>query len=261
MNIVAAEWVRLRQPRILAGVMSALALFAILSTLMTLTLLLRNGTVRGFENVLLQSKDFIGSGGLALLIERQVMIIGLAVSSVSASQFATDYMYGTIRMISIREPNRLRWLMGKLCALIIFHLLAVVTAVLCTGFTAWFMQNNLLTFNAWWSLEGWTATSLSFLNLSLAAIGYGVIGAIGGLILKSSLEAVSLLAGYMLFEGVLAGLFGSVFQCFPGQTLAAIAQGGNSLLSYRDALIWSSVYLTLILIYALRQIVTRDITE
>ncbi|MGV3523251.1 MAG: hypothetical protein ACO1RX_03455 [Candidatus Sericytochromatia bacterium] len=259
-HVIAAEWIRLGQPRVCSIMLGSVGSFAILSTLMTLTLVLRNGSVRGFENVLLRAGDFTSSAGWSLLIERQVMILGLAAASLAAAQCASDYTYGTIRMVGIREPRRGLWLTGKLLALMSVIILSVLTASACTGLTAWLMQNSQLQFSAWMSSVGWAFSLQAMFNLSLAAVGYGLMGAILGMVLRSSLMAISLAAGYALFEGVFAGLFAHVFKYFPGQTLSALAQGGTLNLSYSEALLWAGVYVSMSVCFGIRYFIRSDIT-
>ena len=101
----------------------------------------------------------------------------------------------------------------------------------------------------WSTPAAYHSLALTFINVLIATLGYGTIGIFLGLLLRSSISAISIgLAWLLVVEGIMAAVFTSARQWLPGQLLSAVAAGGNSEVSYSRALLSSVIFLGALLI-------------
>jgi ABC-type transport system involved in multi-copper enzyme maturation permease subunit len=128
-RVIFAEWRKLRRPTLFFGTLGAALFFTGLTTTFLYLMIdseqgnsdrgrrvgrevlnLAGGSVYGFASV----------GGL----------LGIIALCVFAAQTSQEYTYGTLRNLLVRQPGRLRILMGKLIAMKFFALiLVVITAI------------------------------------------------------------------------------------------------------------------------------------
>jgi len=128
-RVVLAEWRKLRRPTLFLGTLGAALFFTGLTTSFLYLMIdseqgnsdrgrqvsremlnLASGSVFGFASV----------GGL----------LGIIALCVFAAQTAQEYTYGTLRNLLVRQPGRVRLLIGKLIAMKIFALLLVAIAAI-----------------------------------------------------------------------------------------------------------------------------------
>jgi ABC-2 type transport system permease protein len=75
-------------------------------------------------------------GLVSIIGQARSVIIAIALVMVTAN-LAAEWSQGTLRNLLVREPHRLRWLAGKMLALVLFVLLTMlVTLLVSSTFTS-----------------------------------------------------------------------------------------------------------------------------
>lgn len=261
-TVFQAEWIRLRQPRLLLSASAAIVGFSVLVTAVTLLLAFEGG-VRQTTSRSLHVHDILASNGLALLYGQTVMIFGLIAASIAAAQIASDYTQGTLRSLLIREPQRLKLLLGKYVAMSCLVVLLIMLGVFGVTSTAIIITSMYqMPIDHWTSTSGWHSSLLAALNLALSSLGWATLGMALGIFFRSAITAITVGATYGLIEGVVGTFLGaSFFRWLPGRLLSAVASGGTKEVPYTSALLLSFLYLLIIAGGALLLFLRRDVTE
>jgi ABC-type transport system involved in multi-copper enzyme maturation permease subunit len=242
-RIVRAEWRKLRRPTLFLGTIGAALFFTgLTSTFLYLmidseqgnsdrgrqvgreVLELAGGSVYGFASV----------GGL----------LGVIALCVFAAQTAQEYTYGTLRNILVRQPGRIRILVGKLIAMKIFALIMIlIAAVVSIGISYFLSDRAKVSTQLWFTSDGFTEIGKTFVNVTISVIFFGIVGMILGLLLRSPISAISIGVLWILIIENLLGAVKPVFlEWMPGNQLSVIAQGGSPDISYSHALILGTSY-------------------
>ncbi|GHO68011.1 hypothetical protein KSC_069030 [Ktedonobacter sp. SOSP1-52] len=93
-------------------------------------------------------------GLVSVIGQARSLIIAIALILVSAN-LAAEWTQGTLRNLLVREPHRLRWLAGKMLAVVLFVLLSMLlTFVISSTFILILAQGQGIQTTAWTSAEG-----------------------------------------------------------------------------------------------------------
>jgi ABC-type transport system involved in multi-copper enzyme maturation permease subunit len=179
-------------------------------------LTLASGSVNGFASV----------GGF----------LGIIALCVFAAQTAQEYTYGTLRNLLIRQPGRMKILVGKLISMILFGL--VMTS------------------------DGLEAIFTTFINVTISVVAFGIVGMVLGLLLRSPISAISFgVLWILIIEVLLMAVKNSLQSWLPGAQLSAIASGGSPDLTYTHALTVGGLYVAVGAIVASVLFVRRDVAN
>jgi ABC-type transport system involved in multi-copper enzyme maturation permease subunit len=243
MRVVLSEWRKLRRPTLFLGTLGAALFFTGLTTSFLYLMIdseqgnsdrgrqvsreilnLASGSVFGFASV----------GGL----------LGIIALCVFAAQTAQEYTYGTLRNLLVRQPGRIRLLVGKLIAMKIFALLLVaIAAVVSIGLSVALSGRAKVSTDLWFTSEGFEAIGQSLLNVTISVIYFGIIGMVLGLLLRSPISAISIgVLWLLIIENLIGAVKPVTLDWMPGNQLSTIAQGGTPDVSYSHALILGSFY-------------------
>jgi ABC-type transport system involved in multi-copper enzyme maturation permease subunit len=160
-----------------------------------------------------------------------------------------EYGNGTLRNLLVRQPDRLRFLAGKLLAQATF---IAITAALAFGaalVTALLVAPGQgVSTSAWLTGDGARSLLATLGNLMLSTIAWGMIGAVLAVVLRSTATAIAGgLAYALVVENLLNATVSGSDRWLPGQLIDAIAQGGTSTVSYTSALVQVGLYLVVAL--------------
>ncbi len=261
-RVIFAEWRKLRRPTLFFGTLGAALFFTGLTTTFLYLMIdseqgnsdrgrrvgrevlnLAGGSVYGFASV----------GGL----------LGIIALCVFAAQTSQEYTYGTLRNLLVRQPGRLRILMGKLIAMKFFALiLVVITAIVSVSLSVALSDRAKVTTDLWFTSDGFHEIGKTFLNVTISVIYYGIVGMILGLLLRSPISAISIGVLWILIIENLLGAVKPVFlDWMPGSQLTTIAQGGSADISYLHALTLGTSYVIVGAIVAAFLFVRRDVAN
>lgn len=176
--------------------------------------------------------DLSKSSGLFFSTKSIASFLGIISYCIFAANFAQEYGYGTLKNLLVRQPNRSKLVVGKILAVATFIAALVFTVALLGGGLAYALSSHSHVDTSNWNFLS-TDFLAPLLNVELAAIAYGVIGACLAIILRSSITAISAGLIWLLVIETLFGFFGkSLSKWLPGGNLANFADGGSVEMSY-----------------------------
>lgn len=249
MRIFLAEWRKLRRPTFFFGTMgSVVFVTGLVTSLLFLLIDAETGNAdRGnrITREMLQLSD-----GFTIGFNSANGLLGLVALSVFAAQTAQEYTYGTLRNLLVRQPRRIRLLLGKYFSMASFALLSVIiSALTATGIALALSGRAKVATDAWFSNDGQFALAHSVVNVLISTIGYGTIGMLLGLIFRSPISSISIGTAYMLVvESIITIAWKPTSNWMPGSLLSVVATGGapigiENVPTYSQALLRVVLYL------------------
>jgi ABC-type transport system involved in multi-copper enzyme maturation permease subunit len=177
------------------------------------------------------------------MMSRTGEMLGVIVLGTVAIAVAQEYTHGTLRSLLVREPRRIRLLAGKLAANLVFVAAGVTVAFAAALATALILGPSQGIDTSAWLGTGLGQTMSTGGALVLGALGYGVIGCMLGVLLRSPAPAVVVgLAWALPVEGLLSSAWSSLGDWLPFNQLDAIIRQGTSTISYGHALAMGTAY-------------------
>ncbi len=261
-RVFSAEWVKLRRPTLLFGTLLAVGgLVAMVTSV--IFLLIDDPGGNGDRGQVITREMLALPSGFSLTFSQSAGLLGLAALCVFAAQTAQEYTYGTLRNLLVRQPSRMKILAGKFLAMSLFAFLIVVfSAVIGMGLSYALSSRAKVITDGWFTSDAIGDTINSFLNVSFATIGYGIVGMVLGLLLRSPISAISIgVIWILIVESILVAVRRSLADYMPGTQLSNIGQGGSMDLSYQYSMQYSLVFLTLISIVAAILFKRRDVAN
>jgi hypothetical protein len=195
-------------------------------------------------------------------------LLGIVALVLFASNIGGEYKQGTLRSLLAGEPRRLRLLGGKVVALSSLVAVAVAASVVAGllaafGFGALFGIDS----SAWLSGDGLLAGLQAFVNVTIACIGWGVLGALLALLLRTSAAAIGIGVGYLLVgeallsRAIVAPVFDVEAAWFPGEVLRIFASGGGPGSTYLRAALLAALYVTAFAAAGATAFARRDVVQ
>ncbi len=266
-NVVFSELRKLRRPTLLIGTMGAVIFFSgLFSSLLFLLIDSRDGNSDRGRTV---GRSVLGlATGGAEGFNRVGGFLGIIALCVFSAQTAQEYTYGTLRNLLIRQPSRLKVLAGKFIAMTLFALVMIIlSAVISVSASVILAPGAKVSTALWFGGDGRHALITTFINITISVIGFGTIGMVLGLLLRSPISAISLGVLWLLIvENLLIAVKGSLQNWMPGAQLAAIASGGSPRgmstgIDYSHALVVGGAYVVVGAAVASILFVRRDVSN
>jgi ABC-type transport system involved in multi-copper enzyme maturation permease subunit len=205
-------------------------------------------------SLLLAAPD--GALGGLVLASSMVGIIALAIMALSV---ARDFELGTIRVLLVNEPNRLRFLAGKLAALTIVIAASVTIAALVGAALGLALSGNAEIGTSSWSLS---ATLSTYVNLTIGALLWGVFGAAIAVIARSASVAITAGVAYFLVgENLLSLVWENAGDWLPAGLLDTFMSGGSPDVAYTTAVLLLTGYVAAAIATLSTVFTQRDITD
>ena len=119
----------------------------------------------------------------------------------------------------------------------------------------------------WFTGDGRQALLTTFINITVSVIGFGTIGMVLGLLLRSPISAISFGVLWLLIvENLLIAVKNSLQDWLPGAQLTAIASGGaqrgfSDGIEYSHALLVGGIYVAVGALVASLLFVRRDVSN
>ena len=189
--------------------------------------------------------------------------LGIIALCVFAAQTAQEYTYGTLRNLLVRQPSRMKILTGKLISMMIFAVVMIIlSAVISIGTSIILAPTVDVSTELWFSNTGIELIYTTFVNVTISVVGFGVIGMVLGLLLRSPISAISFGVLWLLIvENLLVAVKNSTQSWLPGSQLTIIASGGSADVSYSHAIATGSAYVVFGAIVASILFVRRDVAN
>lgn len=244
MRIIRAEWRKLRRPSLFIGSMGVVV--AVTALVVSLLFLLIDSEMGNAERGNRITREILAlPTGISIGFSSSAGLLGIVALCVFAAQTAQEYTYGTLRNLLVRQPSRMKILLGKLGSMKLFAIAMVtLSALLAVSLSYVFAGVKDISTQAWGTSDAREELFRTFINVLIATIGYGIFGMILGLLFRSPISAISIgVIWNLIIEGLLSAFVTNIDRYFPGQLLSIVALGGNERISYKYALFTSYSFL------------------
>jgi ABC-2 type transport system permease protein len=250
-----SEWTKLRRPTLLLGTFLGLAAAASLFVVLLFTQASATGGIVSLHQL-------AQPGGLVIGVARAAMLLGVVAFGIAAAQVASEYSLGTLRQLLVRQPRRAVLLAGKMLGVITFLVLALCFAAVIALIVAVVAAHGRgVPTGAWFTGAGLGDLFRELGDLVLATIGYSVLGMALGQFVRSAVFAVIIgFAWLIAIENIVARIVPSAQQWLPGQSILAVASGGQEGVGYGHGLILGAVYLAVAIAAAMTVFLRSDVT-
>lgn len=261
-NVVKAELRKLRRPTLIFGTIGSALFFT--------------GLITSFIYLMIDSPQ--GNGDRGRTIGREVLglasgsvngfssvggFLGIIALCVFAAQTAQEYTYGTLRNLLVRQPGRMKILIGKLISMKIFALAMItISAVVSIAISYFLAPGAKVNTDLWFTSDGMHAIFTTFINVTISVVAFGIVGMVLGLLLRSPISAISFGVLWLLIvENLLVAVKNSWQSFLPGTQLSTIASGGTMDVSYSHALAVGGIYVAIGALIASVLFVRRDVAN
>ncbi len=267
-NVAFAELRKLRRPTLLVGTLGAAVFFSALFS--SLLFLLIDSPDGNSDRGRMVGRDVLGlSTGGVQGFSSVGGFLGIIALCVFAAQTAQEYTYGTLRNLLVRQPGRLRILLGKFIAMKIFALVMILlSAIVSIAASVILAPGAEVSTDLWFGPDGRHAIFTTFINVTISVIGFGTIGMVLGLLLRSPISSISFGVLWLLIvENLLIAVKNSWQNWLPGTQLYAIAAGGTAVgpvsggIEYSHALLVGGIYVAVGAVIASVLFVRRDVAN
>ena len=261
-RIFFAEWRKLRRPTLLLGTLGAVGFFSILvSSLLFLLLDSPNGN--GDRGVRITREMLSLPSGSTQAFSSIGNLLGIIALCVFAAQTAQEYSLGTLRNLLVRQPGRIRLLVGKLASMKVFAIfMTLVGAVISISVSYALAGGKDVNTALWFNADGRLEILKTALNVYISVLGFGIIGMVLGILLRSPISSISIGVLWLLIvENIVGAVKSSTLEWLPGSQLATVAAGGTETISYTHALSLSGIYVGVALVIATFLFTKRDVAN
>lgn len=249
MRIFLSEWRKLRRPTLFLGSLGVvIGVTALVSSLLFLLIDSEMGNADRGARI---TREMLAlPTGVTIGFSSSASLLGLVALCVFAAQTAQEYTYGTLRNLLVREPRRIRLLIGKYLSMGAFAIITVlVSAITSVGLAFALSGRAKVATELWTTADARTSLIQTFGNVLISTIGYGTIGMILGLLFRSPISSISIGVGWLLVvESIIAIAWRPSGDWMPGTLLSIVATGGSpigvtDLPSYSQSLLRVTVFL------------------
>jgi ABC-type transport system involved in multi-copper enzyme maturation permease subunit len=244
-------------------------------------------TILAFESAGGRTIDLDGSGsetlvttsmlslpeGSILVVTDMAAFYGIVALALFASNLAGEFNKGTIRMLFVTEPNRLKVLAAKVLALTSFVAAGIAaTLAISIGGGALMAHRVGVETAAWWTADGLAAIGAAYINLTGAALVPALIGATIAVLTRSTTIAISVgLGWFILAEALIGAFWDGLSRWGPAAVSSALAAGGAGgagmmvgdvpVISYATATLLAIGYSLVALTITSTVLARRDVTS
>ena len=259
-RIFLAEWRKLRRPTLLLGTLGAVAFFSVLVSSF-LFLLIDSPQGNGDRGVRITREMLSMPSGATQAFSSIGSLLGIIALCVFAAQTAQEYSLGTLRNLLVREPGRIRLLVGKLISMKVFAIaMTLVGAVITIAISFALAGGKDVSTALWFNGDDRLEIAKTLLNVFLSILGFGIIGMVLGILLRSPISSISIgVLWLLIIENLVGAIKSSTLNWLPGNQLGTIATGGSSNVTYTHALTLSAVYVGAAMIVAAFLFSKRDV--
>lgn len=260
-RIFKAELGRLLRRRTLVAGGAGAAVFAVVAALAVLSSaedarasLRRGGATLAALN---------GHGGGTEAFAVAASFVGFLVFVTFIAMIAGEFSGGTFRALLLREPHRLRVIIGKLGAILVVAAGVVLLAeVLTFGLSLAVAPGQDISTGDWWSLTSLADAAKDFGTVYAGVIGWAIFGTTLAVIFRSTPLALGVgFAWAGPFENIVVDSWTTGYRVFPGQVLGSLIRGGTAELSMSRGVLTAALYATVAAAASLVLVTRRDVTS
>ena len=268
MHAFRSEWIKLSRRNTLLGFGGAMVGFAALITFIMFlsaggTDVSMGGSGDGGPGALASAAALAAPDGAVFAITQAATFLGIITLALFAANLAGEFSKGTIRMLFVTEPHRLKVLAGKLTALATFVAACIALALgVSIGLGVIVGSSQGIATAAWWTAEGAGTILAAYFNVTGVALIYGLLGAMLATVTRSSAIAISFGAAcFMIVEPLVGSFWDALGDWGPATMLSTFAGGGTAAIGYATAAVLAAAYGLASVAVTSTVLVRRDITS
>jgi ABC-type transport system involved in multi-copper enzyme maturation permease subunit len=259
-KIIRAQLVRLvRRRTLIVAALGAIAFAATAS--LTVLSSAANNTVQSRQGGTTLAA-LTGHGGGTQAFAVAASFVGFFVFVTFIALMASEFSGGTFRSWLLREPNRIRVIVGKLTGILL-----VAAAVVAVFEIATFVMSlaiapgqNIST-SEWFSLASLGDAGTDYLTALAGIVGWAIFGTTLAVIFRSAPLALGVgFAWAGPFENIVVDSWHTGFKVFPGQVLGSMIRGGTVELGLGQAVVTATTYCAIAAAITLYLVSHRDVT-
>jgi ABC-type transport system involved in multi-copper enzyme maturation permease subunit len=261
-RIIKAELQRLVRRRTWIISIVGSLLFAVVATLTVFSSAKSTGIANSRQGGTTLAK-LAESGGATQAFAVGASFAGFLVFVTFIAMVAGEFSGGTFRALLLRDPHRLRVIVGKVVGLLIVAAgVAALTEVFSVGMSLLLAPANDVSTSAWFSMAGLGDAVRDFVTVSAGVAGWAVFGATLAVIFRSAPLALGVgFAWAGPFENIVVDSWDTGYRFFPGQVLASLIRGGTIELGFARALVTAVLYTGVAAAATLFLVSRRDVTS
>jgi ABC-type transport system involved in multi-copper enzyme maturation permease subunit len=257
-RIIKAELFRLLRRRtvVLAG--AGAVLFAVVTTLTVFPSAEATGRPSRTGGTTLAALADHGTEAFAV----GASFVGFFVFVTFIALLAGEFSGGTFRSLLLRDPHRLRIIIGKLIGILLVAAGVVAFAELCTfGLSLVVAPGQDVSTSNWFTLDGLLASLGDYGTAMAGVTGWAIFGTTLAVIFRSA--PIALGVGFAWagpFENIVVDSWDTGFKVFPGQVLGSLIRGGTVELGMGQAAVTAGIYASIAAVASLVLVTKRDVT-
>jgi ABC-2 type transport system permease protein len=259
-RIIHAELIRLLRRRTIVIAVVGSLVFSVVATLTVLSSAVSTGVASRRGGATLAALTGTGGGTEAFAVGAS--FVGFFVFVTFIALLAGEFSGGTFRALLLRDPHRLRVIVGKLVGVL---LVAAAIVALTEVFT--FVVSLLvapakdISTAGWFSLSSMGEAVRDYGTVFAGVVGWAVFGTTLAVIFRSTPLALGVgFAWAGPFENIVVDSWQAGYRFFPGQVLASLIRGGTAELGIGRALLTAAIYCGIAAAVALVLVSRRDVT-
>ena len=259
-NVIRAELLRLVRRRTLAAAAAGCLAFAVIASLTVFSTAQESGVRSRRAGTTLAA--LTGNGGGTEAFAVGAAFVGFFVFVTVIAVMAGEFSGGTFRALLLRNPRRLRLIIGKLAGLLIVAAGAVAFAEAATFALSLIVAPTQDVSTAeWFSLSSLGAAGRDYVTVLSGVAGWAVFGTTLAVVFRS--VPIALAVGFAWagpFENITVDSWTGGYRVFPGQVLASLIQGGTAELAFGRAAVTVALYTAVAALVTLWLVSRRDVT-
>lgn len=260
-RIIHAELFRLVRRRTIVATVAGSLLFSVVATLTVFASARPSGgdpSRRSGPTLAALADDGGGTEAFAVGASFGGFLVFVTFIALLAGEFSG----GTFRALVLRNPHRLKVIIGKLVGTLLVAATAVAFAEACTFVISLFVAPSQdVATTDWLSFGGAGDALRDYATVFAGVAGWAVFGTTLAVIFRSA--PIALGVGFAWagpFENIVVDSWEPGYRFFPGQVLASVIQGGSAELGLGRALLTAVLYTTIAAVATLIIISRRDVT-
>jgi len=260
-RIIKAELMRLLHRRTVLVSLAAALAFAVIATLTVFASAKSTGIADSRQGGTTLA-ELASSGGATQAFAVGASFAGFLVFVTFIAVVAAEFSGGTLRALLIREPHRLRLIVGKVVGILLVAAGVAAAAELSSIVLSIVVAPTKdVDTSAWFSPAGVGHAALDYLTVMLGVAGWAVFGSVLAVIFRSAPLALGVgFAWAGPFENITVDSWDTGYRVFPGQVLGSLIRGGTIELGFARALVTAAVYTGVAATATLLLISRRDVT-
>jgi ABC-type transport system involved in multi-copper enzyme maturation permease subunit len=260
-RIIRAELLRLVRRRTILVLAAGAVVFAVIATLDVFSSATTADTpaaLRGATTV----ASLTGTGGGTQAFAVGASFLGFFVFVTFIALIATEFSGGTFRALLLRNPHRLRMIVGKLAGILLVAAAVVALAEACTfALSVVVAPGKGISTSGWFSLGSVGAGLRDYATVLGGVAGWAIFGTTLGAVFRSAPLALGVgFAWAGPFENIVVNSWNAGYRFFPGQVLASLIRGGTADLGIGRAVLTAVLYTGVAAATTLVLVSRRDVT-